>query len=265
VLPTSRVPPQGVGASGIIRFVASRHHPGRGASGRVNPPAAGGSGHKRGRESRRRRDASPYAVLAGHPEGGAWWGTPLVSLVLAVACAVCALVTHDPARVVFLIAAGVTGLPAFFQGLFLVLFATVQVSSGAGEVPGMRAAARRVRRGGVVAIIALGAYGVVLYAIAPGVGSYQASLLLILPIFILVLSRVGRRLPTRVQWALAIPLAALGWIGYLFIGGSQWWSWGQFAVFPLATLIIVTATKRNPNGLRAQWYGGLRDGPWGPP
>jgi hypothetical protein len=96
------------------------------------------------------------------------------------------------------------------------------------------------------------------------VASHQASLLLILPIFIALLWRVGHWLPIRVQWVLAILSAAAGWAGYLFIGGSQWWCWGQFAVVPLATLIIVTVAKGNPGGL-GPWYGGLRDGPWGPP
>jgi hypothetical protein len=110
---------------------------------------------------------SPYAVLAGHAEGGGWWCVPLVSLVLAVVCAMCAVITHDVARLVLLVAAGVTGLPALFQGFFLVLFAAWELSHPSRDVPGMHAAARRVRRVGLMATLALGGYGVALYAAAP--------------------------------------------------------------------------------------------------
>jgi hypothetical protein len=82
------------------------------------------------------------------------------------------------------------------------------------------------------------AAGVVWYAIAPGVGSFQASGLLTAPALVMVLVWLHRRLPLKLQWALAIGIAAIGPIGYLTFDGSQWWNWGQLTPFPLLLLAV---------------------------
>jgi hypothetical protein len=64
--------------------------------------------------------------------------------------------------------------------------------------------------------------GAVYYAVSPGVASYQIGFTLTLPLIAVVLFWLHRRLPTRLQWALAITLALVGPTGYLIYGGSQW-------------------------------------------
>jgi hypothetical protein len=103
--------------------------------------------------------------------------------------------------------------------------------------------------------------GVFWYASSPGVASYQASSLLVLPAFLIVLAWLHGRLPIRLQWIAAWTLAAVGPGGYLVFGGSQWWNWGQFTPFPLIMLMIA----RSPNSDEsAGWFSGGA-GPFGPP
>jgi hypothetical protein len=104
------------------------------------------------------------------------------------------------------------------------------------------------------------------YAVAPGVASFQIGFVFILPLLVVALVWLHRRLPLRLQWALAIALAIIGAAGYIVFSGSQWWAWSQVAVLPLAALLVGTAIQRNPDALRQRtWYGGMQDGPWGPP
>ena len=84
----------------------------------------------------------------------------------------------------------------------------------------------------VIAALAGGTY----YVVAPGVASYQVGFVLMFPLLVVVLFWLHRRLPTRVQWGVALLLAAGGPLGYLIYGGSQWWAWGQAAVVPLVLL-----------------------------
>ena len=111
----------------------------------------------------------------------------------------------------------------------------------------------------VVAMLA--AAGIAWYASAPGVASYTLGSLLVYPAFIWLLWRL-RRLPARVKWTGAMILAVVGIAGYLIVGGSQWWYWGQFAIWPLVLLILGRGKPQlRPDG----WYGGPMEGPWGPP
>jgi hypothetical protein len=87
---------------------------------------------------------------------------------------------------------------------------------------------RRNRVAGLMAAIALAAGGVLLYVSTPDrVGTYQASNLGILPLLACVLIWVHRRVPTWLQWAVAIVLLVIGPAGYLIDGGAQWWNWAS--------------------------------------
>jgi hypothetical protein len=195
-------------------------------------------------------------------------------VLLTIAAGVAAWQTHGLARTAFLLVAIVVSLPA----LSIFAFAALGLLFDAlgPEVPepspGRRrraAAARetgrrqRARRVGLVAVLALAAAGVTWYALAPAAGSYQLSILLILPLLAVVLIRLHRRLPRRVAWALAIGLAPVGPLGYLLVGGSQWWGWGQLTVLPLV-LLIGRGARSGGAGERSA-YRVPMDGPWGPP
>jgi hypothetical protein len=99
------------------------------------------------------------------------------------------------------------------------------------------------------------------YPLAPAVASFQVGYVLLLPLLIVGLVWLHRRLPNRVEWALAIVLALAGPAMYLIVGGSYWWFAGQLMVLPL----VILMTTRLPSSGREPWYGGFRDGPWGPP
>ncbi len=76
-----------------------------------------------------------------------------------------------------------------------------------------------------------------------------------------------RRLPLRLQWVLALGIALVGPAGYLVWGGSQWWNWGQLTPVPLVMLVMRDAFKDDDDDDEEAppRYGGLMDGPWGPP
>lgn len=116
---------------------------------------------------------------------------------------------------------------------------------------------------GRVAAALAAAAGIGLYAAVPGVGSYQASVLLTVPAVVLLLVWVHRRLPLPAQWALAVPMAMVGPVGYLVWGGPQWWNWGQLTPLPLVLLIL--RGSRNPDDEPRPYYDGMADGVWGPP
>ena len=123
----------------------------------------------------------------------------------------------------------------------------------------------------VASAFLLAAAGVVWYAVAPGVGTFQASGWLTAPALVMVLVWLHRRLPLWLQWTLAVPLAALGSIGYLVWGGDQWWNWGQLTPLPLIALVMRDSFRdeedEEEDGSRTATanYGGIVDGPWGPP
>jgi hypothetical protein len=123
----------------------------------------------------------------------------------------------------------------------------------------------RARALWLAAALACAIGGVWWYASSAGVGSYQASLLLALPLILTVAGWLHRRLPTALQWALALSLAVVGPVGYLVWGGVQWWNWGQDSVLPLGMLLVDKARLKPDRDPDAQWYGGAADGPWGPP
>jgi hypothetical protein len=108
--------------------------------------------------------------------------------------------------------------------------------------------------------------GMLWYVLEPGVASYQVGYTLALPALITALVWIGRRLPRWLDWMIAIALAMGGSAAYLLVGGSQWWLWAQVAVLPLVLLVLTNArpTSSDYRG-RAPWYGGMQDGPWGPP
>jgi hypothetical protein len=121
----------------------------------------------------------------------------------------------------------------------------------------------------VAVAFAIAAGGIVLYAVAPGVGSYQASIYLTLPALIVVLVWLHRHLPMWLQWGCSVALVAVGPIGYLVWAGDQWWNWGQATPLPFVMLVISQGRKDDGescsrSGSQAS-YGGYADGPWGPP
>lgn len=107
--------------------------------------------------------------------------------------------------------------------------------------------------------------GILWYVLEPGVGSYQAGYTLALPALITALVWIGRRLPSWLDWVIAIALAT-GGSAYVLVGGSQWWLWTQLAVLPLVVLVLTnTRPAASDTRERAPWYGGMQDWPWGPP
>ncbi|MGO9976237.1 MAG: hypothetical protein ACLP01_26220 [Solirubrobacteraceae bacterium] len=138
---------------------------------------------------------------------------------------------------------------------------------GADPEPGRRPLlSRRAKVRWVAGFSVAAVAGASYYALWPGVASYQIGFTLTLPLIVVVLFWLHRRLPSRLQWALAITLAVIGPTAYLIYGGSQWWAWSQVAVLPFVFLLIGWAYSRNPAGFRrGPWYGGIQDRPWGPP
>jgi peptidoglycan/LPS O-acetylase OafA/YrhL len=115
-------------------------------------------------------------------------------------------------------------------------------------------------------MVASAAGGILWYVLEPGVGSYQAGYTLALPALITALVWIGRRLPRWLDWVIAIALATGGSAAYVLVGGSQWWLWAQVAMLPLVLLVVTGARPTSPeNRGRTPWYGGMQDGPWGPP
>ena len=116
----------------------------------------------------------------------------------------------------------------------------------------------------VTAAFVVAAAGVVAYALAPGVGTFQLSFLLVLPAMLIAFLWLHRRLPMWLQWSAAIAIAPVGPIAYLIWGGDQWWNWGQATPTPLILLLLRTFAHHDDPS-REPWYGGYADGPFGPP
>jgi hypothetical protein len=117
----------------------------------------------------------------------------------------------------------------------------------------------------VAAALLAAAGGIVWYAVAPGVGTFQASGWLTAPAFAMTLVWLHRRLPLPVQWVLASSIALVGPVGYLLWGGSQWWNWGQLTPLPLLLLLTRDSFKDETADSPSSYGGGMADGPWGPP
>jgi hypothetical protein len=127
--------------------------------------------------------------------------------------------------------------------------------------------ARRWRRRSLAAISISAAVGIAWYAAAPGVASYQVGYTLALPALITAAVWVGKQLPRWLDWVIAIAVGVGGAAGYILVGGSQWWLWAQIALLPLVLLGVFSgASSPNPGQSPPEpWYGGMQDGPWGPP
>lgn len=181
----------------------------------------------------------------------------LAALIAGVAGALTTGVLRDA----LLIAAGVAIAPVLIlTGLILV------VEEGLSSIRGSRSAHRRGPSRLIVTVAAgCAVVGVVWYALAPGVGPYQASGLLTLPMLFITAAWLHRHLPIRVQWTIAVVLAPIGPAGYLVFGGSQWWRWGQLSVLPFVLLVVLRGLRTRNAGKPEPWYGGPGDGPWGPP
>ena len=119
---------------------------------------------------------------------------------------------------------------------------------------------KRVAIAGAAGLLA--GLGVYWYVRAPGPGSYQASSLLTAPALLVTCVWLHRRTPLGLQWAAAWMLAVAGPVGYLVWGGAQWWNWGQLMPVPLILLAVRSADDDDEH---EPWYGGVADGPWGPP
>lgn len=118
-----------------------------------------------------------------------------------------------------------------------------------------------------MAISISGALGTTWYTLAPGVASYQIGYTLALPAIITAIVWVGKRLPAWLDWVIAVALGAAGSVGYVLFDGSQWWLWAQVALLPFVLLVVISSLKSSKPGQapREPWYGGMQDGPWGPP
>ena len=127
--------------------------------------------------------------------------------------------------------------------------------------------ARRWRRRSLAAISISAALGITWYALAPGVASYQIGYTLALPAIITAIVWIGKRLPMWLDWVIAVALGTAGSVGYVLFDGSQWWLWAQVALLPFVLLVVISSGKSSKPGQapREQWYGGMQDGPWGPP
>jgi hypothetical protein len=199
-----------------------------------------------------------------------WRRAAAVSASLAIVAAVAASQVEGLARTACVLVGIVVALPAISTGAFALLgwlLAGLDDRSAARE-PGAGTSARRsprnrARFAAVLLAVALGAAGATWYALSPGVGSYQLSVLLMLPALVAALIWLHHRVPRRVEWGTALVLAPVGPIGYLILGGAQWWNWGQLTVLPLILLVLATARPADPGQDRP--YRVFRDGPWGPP
>jgi hypothetical protein len=109
--------------------------------------------------------------------------------------------------------------------------------------------------------------GVLIYAANPGVGTYQANGVLILPLVCLVGYGLHKALPVWLQWLLAVLVAPVGSVVYLLHPDAQWWNYGPLSAAPLVALVTWRVEKlREERGEPASSsYGGFMDGPWGPP
>jgi peptidoglycan/LPS O-acetylase OafA/YrhL len=127
--------------------------------------------------------------------------------------------------------------------------------------------ARRWKRRSLAAISVGAAVGITWYALAPGVASYQIGYTLALPAIITAMVWIGKRLPRWLDWVIAVALGALGSLAYVLFDGSQWWLWAQVALLPFVLLVGISSVKPPKSGRPPPepWYGGMRDGPWGPP
>ena len=124
----------------------------------------------------------------------------------------------------------------------------------------------RAKRRWLIASVLAALAGGAFYVVAPGVASTQVGLPLTLPLLVVALVWLHRRLPLAVQWALGVPLALAGPASYLIFSGAQLWAWGQLAVLPLAGLMYDRAfIKRGTAPQSEPWYGGSIQGPYGPP
>jgi len=129
------------------------------------------------------------------------------------------------------------------------------------------AVARRWRRRTLLAISVGAAGGITWYALAPGVASYQIGYTLALPAIITAIVWIGKRLPRWLDWVIAVAMGASGSVAYVLFDGSQWWLWAQVALLPFVLLVLISGVKPPKPGQSPPepWYGGMRDGPWGPP
>jgi peptidoglycan/LPS O-acetylase OafA/YrhL len=77
----------------------------------------------------------------------------------------------------------------------------------------------------------------------------------------------GKRLPRWLDWVIAVVVGASGSLAYVLVGGSQRWLWAQVALLPFVLLVLISGVKPSKPGQSppAPCYGGMRDGPWGPP
>jgi hypothetical protein len=181
--------------------------------------------------------------------------------------------THGLARTACIVVAFVMALPALPIVAFATLGLTVDALAREPPEPERRRRGgavadggrrRRARRRGLALVLVLAAAGTTWYALSPDVGSYQLSILLTLPLLVVVLFWLNRRLPRRIAWALAVALAPVGSLGYLLLGGSQWWGWGRMTALPLVLLVVGSGARASVSGEGSR-YRVPTDGPWGPP
>ncbi|MFL5830778.1 MAG: hypothetical protein ACJ76X_12750 [Solirubrobacteraceae bacterium] len=118
---------------------------------------------------------------------------------------------------------------------------------------------------GLAAAALLAAAGITFYATNPYTfGAFQASTFAIMPLLVIVLIWLHRRLPGWVEWTGAVVLFPVGLVGYLVFGGAQWWNFGQLTAVPFLLLVFARAPEQEA----PMWDPGVLEppaGPFGPP
>jgi hypothetical protein len=124
------------------------------------------------------------------------------------------------------------------------------------------------RLAGLAVAIALAVGAVALYVTTPYTfPATQIAVFGTLPLVLVVLVWLHRRLPMWIQWVVAVVVFPMGLVGYLVFGGAQWWLWGQLTAVPFLLLVFGRASGQQDDD--ASWGDPVfvppQMGPFGPP
>lgn len=188
----------------------------------------------------------------------------LISAALTAGAIALAVLTSGDVRTVVIVLALVVSLPLTIPLVFGLLISMDPEPWGENEAtrPLRPATARRL---GLASVSLMAAAAVAWYSVNPGVAAYQVGWLLVLPFVVTALLWLHRRLPRRVEWALAVCVAPIGPAAYLIVGGDR--LWGLVVMTELPLLLLMSSRAGSPDPLRAKVrsIAGPLEGPWGPP